>query len=216
MMVKLKGRRCVVVGGGAVAVRKVRGLLEGGADEVVVIAPIITEELKVLANAECIGLVQREYKEQDLHGAFLLFAATDSREVNERIAVFGEREGVLVNVADAGETGDFVTPATVRQGELLLTVTTGGASPALTARLRRRLAEQYGPAYQELVERLRLLRVHVQAHVKDEARRTILLRQAAEELVEAQAEAETAYGLDRNEPIDEWMNRLQQAAERRQ
>lgn len=212
MMVKLKGRRCVVIGGGAVAARKVRGLLEGGADDVIVIAPIITEELKGLADTGCIGLVQREYKEEDLHGAFLLFAATDSREVNERIAAVGEREGALVNVADAGETGDFVTPATVRQGELLLAVTTGGASPALTAIMRRQLAEQYGPAYKEIVDRLRLLREHVQAKVKEEARRTMLLRQAAEELLAAQASA--LY--DRYEPIDEWINRLQQAAERRQ
>ncbi|SEM66694.1 bifunctional precorrin-2 dehydrogenase/sirohydrochlorin ferrochelatase [Paenibacillus sp. OV219] len=210
MMVRLHGRRCVVVGGGAVAERKVRSLLDGGADEVIVIAPHITEELKMLANSGCIGLVQREYIEQDLHEAFLLFAATDSREVNGRIAAYGESCGALVNVADLGESGHFITPSAIRRGELLIAVTTGGASPALTSLLKKQLAGRYGAAYKELVERLRLLREHVQGEVIDETARTNILRQAAEELAAPGAE------YDRNEPIDEWMSRLQQAAKRRQ
>ncbi|AZN42304.1 precorrin-2 dehydrogenase/sirohydrochlorin ferrochelatase family protein [Paenibacillus albus] len=210
MMVKLQGRRCVVVGGGAVAERKVRGLIDGGADEIIVIAPHITEELKALANSGCIGLVQREYIEQDLHEAFLLFAATDSREVNGRIAAYGESRGALVNVADVGESGHFITPAVIRRGELLIAVTTGGASPALTSLLKKQLAGHYGAGYKDLVERLRLLREHVQVEMSDQRVRTILLRQAAEELAAPGAE------YDRNETINDWMKRLQQAAERRQ
>ena len=147
LFVDLRGRRCVIIGGGIVAERKVRGLLDSGADEVIVVAPAATQGLSDLDARGSIQLLRREYQEEDLTGAFLVFAATDRREINEAVSMEGARLGLLVNVADRAEEGGFITPSVVRRGDLLLSVTTGGASPSLTALIRQKLAEQYGSDY---------------------------------------------------------------------
>lgn len=233
MMMKLSGKRCVVAGGGTVAERKVLGLLEGGADDIVVVAPLATAKICELAEAACIVLHRREYKDNDALGAFLVIAATGDRLANERIAVSAEREGALVNVADLGEAGDFMTPAVVRRGELVIALTTGGASPALSALLKRRIAGQYGPEYEAFIERLQQLRKQVLNAVKDAEVRAAVLRLAAAEMpasdelatnvqpvavldVQAMREqaatgARAAHG---EEAIEQWMNRLLQAVER--
>ncbi|WP_308634780.1 precorrin-2 dehydrogenase/sirohydrochlorin ferrochelatase family protein [Paenibacillus silvisoli] len=214
MMVKLQGKRCVVVGGGAVAERKVRGLLEGGADQVQVIAPAAAPGLLDLAEgSRCIRLVQREYREGDLHGAFLVMAATDDRLVNEAIAAAADRLGILANTAHQGDEGSFLSPSAVRRGELLLAVTTGGASPALAGMIGQELSRQFGEQYADLVERLRLLREHVLANVEDRTLRAAILRQAAQEAVSLGKESERREAIP-PERIEEWMMRLRQAAER--
>ncbi|SDX40175.1 bifunctional precorrin-2 dehydrogenase/sirohydrochlorin ferrochelatase [Paenibacillus sp. CF384] len=213
MMVNLQGKRCVVVGGGSVAERKVQGLLDGGANRVEVIAPAASSALRELAGAGSIQLVQREYREGDLQGVMLVMAATNNRQVNHEIAVLGDRLGIFVNVADLGEEGSFVTPSTVRRGELLLAVTTGGASPALAAIMKRQLARQYNECFGDYVEGLRLLRARVLSGVMNPELRTTLLRLAAEEVAE-QAERNDGLVTYTENQIDEWMSRLLQAAER--
>ncbi|SFS58195.1 bifunctional precorrin-2 dehydrogenase/sirohydrochlorin ferrochelatase [Paenibacillus sp. BC26] len=213
MMVKLQGKRCIVVGGGSVAERKVQGLLDGGADQVEVIAPAASSALQELALAGSIELVQREYREGDLQGAMLVVAATNNRHVNKELAALGERLGIFVNVADLGEEGSFVTPSIVRRGELLLAVTTGGASPALAAILKRRLAKQFDESFEDSVEGLRLLRARVLSSSLNPELRTSLLRMAAEE-VASQAERNEVRFTYTESQIDEWMSRLLQAAER--
>ncbi|MGH3148329.1 MAG: precorrin-2 dehydrogenase/sirohydrochlorin ferrochelatase family protein, partial [Rubrobacter sp.] len=126
IFLNLSGRRCVVVGGGEVAGRKARKLLQAGA-EVVVIAPEIHPDL-TRAGLET---QQRAYRDGDLEGAHLAFTATDSREVNAAVALEAGERGIPVNVADRPSDGDFARPSTLRRGRHQVAVSTGGASPAL-------------------------------------------------------------------------------------
>ncbi|HEY1015750.1 MAG TPA: bifunctional precorrin-2 dehydrogenase/sirohydrochlorin ferrochelatase [Herpetosiphonaceae bacterium] len=149
--------RCVVIGGGAVAERKVEELLDGGARPLV-ISPELSERLALWRLKGTIACHKRPYQPGDLAGAFLAIAAAGDRSVNQAVALEGEALGILVNVCDDPAAGNFHTVATVRRADLLLTVSTGGASPALAARIRRELAEAYGPGYKRLLPLLRALR----------------------------------------------------------
>ena len=154
---KLTGRRCAVVGGGAVAERKAAALLEAGA-EVTVISPRMTEKLAEWGRTGRVLLTERAYAAGDLTGCFVAVCATDDREVNRQAAADAAAAGVLVNVADAPELSDFTVPARVVRGDLLITVSTGGHSPALARRLREDLAGQYGPEYGQYLDLLARVR----------------------------------------------------------
>ena len=145
----LSERRCVVVGGGEVANRKARKLLQARA-EVVVISPEVMPELESVA-AE---VHRRTYEEGDLEGAYLAFAATDAREVNAAVAGEAKERGIPVNVADRPSDGDFALPSVLRRGRLQVAVSTGGASPALAREIRGELEEIFGPEWAGLVEEL--------------------------------------------------------------
>lgn len=146
VLTDLAGARCVVVGGGAVAERKVAGLLDAGAHPTVV-SPTLTPALAAWREAGRIAHVARPYAEGDLDGAGLAFAATDDPTVNGVVAADARLRGILVNVADDPAAGSFHTVGAVRRGDLLLTVSTDGRSPAFAAHLRAELAERYGPEY---------------------------------------------------------------------
>jgi siroheme synthase-like protein len=150
----LSGRRCVVVGGGEVANRKARKLLQAKA-EVVVISPEVRPELESVA-AE---VHRRPYEEGDLEGAYLAFAATDAREVNAAVAREAARRSVPVNVADRPSEGDFAVPSLVRRGRLQIAVSTGGASPTLARGIKGELEGLFGPEWAGIVEELHAARV---------------------------------------------------------
>lgn len=152
----------VVVGGGRVAERKVRTLLASGA-RVRVVAVGISAGLRELAAAtpRC-TLVERAYEDGDLSEATLVVAATDQRDVNASVAAEARRRGKLVNVADDGEAGDFVTPAVHRCGELLIAVTAGGV-PAVAARVRDALASRFDDRYASAIAELGALRARMLA-----------------------------------------------------
>ena len=145
----LSGRRCVIVGGGEVANRKARKLLQARA-RVVVISPEIQPELESVA----VEIQRRPYEEGDLEGAYLAFAATDSREVNAAVTREAKESGVPVNVADEPFEGDFALPSTLRRGRLQVAVSTGGASPTLARRIRAELEGVFGPEWAGIVEEL--------------------------------------------------------------
>ena len=145
----LSGRRCVVVGGGKVAGRKARKLLQARA-RVVVISPDIETELESVA----VEVHRRPYREGDLEGAYLAFAATDSREVNAAVAREGKERDIPVNVADRPTEGDFALPSTLRRGGLQVAVSTGGASPNLARRIKDELERVFGPEWAGIVEEL--------------------------------------------------------------
>lgn len=146
----LSGRRCVVVGGGAVANRKARKLLQARA-EVVVISPQIQPEIESMA----VEVRRRPYEEGDLEGAYLAFTATDSRKVNSEVAREARERGVFINVADKPTEGSFALPSTLRRGGLQVAVSTGGASPTLARSIREELEKQFGPEWAGLIEELR-------------------------------------------------------------
>jgi precorrin-2 dehydrogenase / sirohydrochlorin ferrochelatase len=146
----LDGRRCLVVGGGKVALRKVEGLLACGG-RVTVVAPEVDPELRALD-----GLVieERRWRPADLEGMWLVIAATDDPAVNRAVYDAGQRAGVWVNGADDPANCSFTLPSVVRRGDLQVTVSTGGRSPALATWLRRRLEGEIGPEYAVLLDLL--------------------------------------------------------------
>ncbi len=156
-LVGLAGRRVVVVGGGAVAERKVAGLHAAGA-AVTIISPTLTPELERLAEEAAVQAVRRAYRPGDLAGAFLVIAATNDRAANHAVWEEAERHGCLINVVDDPEHSNFIVPAVVRRGEITLAISTGGASPALARRLRERLEAAIGPEYGVLANLLAELR----------------------------------------------------------
>jgi precorrin-2 dehydrogenase / sirohydrochlorin ferrochelatase len=159
---QLTNRLCLVIGGGPVALRKARGLLEAGAT-VRVISPEVVAELSGMAGKGEVEWIARGYAEGDLAGAFLVFAATDNRQVQAQIAAEAGRYRVLLNSADDPRASDFHVPAHFRRGRMLVTVSTGGGSPALARLVRRRLEEEIVAEYGAVVELLELLRVEVLA-----------------------------------------------------
>ena len=146
----LSGRRCVVVGGGEVANRKARKLLQARA-EVVVISPEVKPELESVATE----VLRRSYGVGDLEDAYLAFAATDAREVNAAVAEEAKERGIPVNVADRPLEGDFALPSTLRRGRLQVAVSTGGASPTLARRIKDELEGAFGAEWAGIVEELR-------------------------------------------------------------
>lgn len=139
----LGGRRCTVFGGGKVALRKISSLLECGA-LVRVISPRLDEEIRALGDLE---ILEREYRVGDLEGTFLAVAATDSEETNRAVAAEAEGRGVLINVVDVPGLCNFIVPASVRRGEMVIAVSTGGESPALARKLRETLEKEFGEEY---------------------------------------------------------------------
>ncbi|MBN1827745.1 MAG: bifunctional precorrin-2 dehydrogenase/sirohydrochlorin ferrochelatase [Deltaproteobacteria bacterium] len=162
----IRGRRCVVVGGGDVAERKVSALLDCGAD-VIVVGPLRSKGLATLKAGGRIGHVDDEYRPDHLEGAFIVFGATGSPEVNNRVARDSRERGILVNIVDDPERCGFIVPAVLNRGSLTIAVSTAGKSPALARRIREEMEGQFGGEYAVLVEIMGLLRKTVLAHGED-------------------------------------------------
>jgi len=147
---RLKGRRCVVVGGGDVGLEKVEGLLACDAD-VTLVAPEAHPELIQLALEGSIRWERREYGGAgDLTGALIAIAATDDTDLNIRVFEDAEARAMLVNVVDVPPLCNFILPAIVRTGPLAVAISTAGASPALAKRMKREIAELFGEPYANL------------------------------------------------------------------
>jgi precorrin-2 dehydrogenase / sirohydrochlorin ferrochelatase len=146
---RLKGRRCVVVGGGDIGLEKVEGLLACDAT-VTLVAPDAHPTLAELAREGSIHWEQRQFREGDLEGCLIAIAATGDTDVN--IAVFdaAERRAMLVNVVDVPPLCNFILPAIVRTGPLAVAISTAGASPALAKRMKREIADLFGEPYAQL------------------------------------------------------------------
>lgn len=159
-MLDLGGRLVLLVGGGRVAARKLGSLLQAGA-RVRLVAPELDPAAAELAVDERVEHLAREFRPEDLEGVWLAISATDREEVNRRVAQEAERRRVFVNVVDVPGLCSFIVPAVLRRGELCLAVSTGGASPAAAARLRRRLEEEFGPEWGPYLELMRAVRRQV-------------------------------------------------------
>ncbi len=181
----LSGRRCVVVGGGAVGERKVRGLLEAGA-RVALVSPEATEELALLAESGRVDWVRRGFQKDDLEGAVLAFAATDRPEVNREVVAEARAGGVFLNAAERPAAGDFIVPSVVRRGPLQIGLSTGGGSPAYARMVRERLEALFGPEHSEMVGWLERLRPRVMSRFPHDPgrRRAVWKRLVTWDLVE--------------------------------
>jgi precorrin-2 dehydrogenase/sirohydrochlorin ferrochelatase len=152
------GRRCVVVGGGAVAARKAGSLMAAGA-EVLVVAPTVSPEIRALP----VQVAERPYQATDLQDAWLAIAATDDPSVNRRVSDDAAASRVWVNVADDPDACAFTLPAVLRRGPVTVAVSTGGHSPALAGWLRDQVGELLGPEIGRLAELLSEARDELQA-----------------------------------------------------
>mgnify|MGYP000079589141 CR=1 FL=1 len=162
VMLNVKGKRCLVVGGGRVACRKVVSLLECGA-VITVIAPEIGEGIRELWEDGSISAIERSYKKGDLEGFFIAVAASDDRDVNRLIAEEAAEKGILVNVVDDRELSSFIVPSIVRRGDLTVAIATNGKSPLLSKMLRKKLEEILIDEYGELLNMLEEARVEAKA-----------------------------------------------------
>jgi siroheme synthase-like protein len=144
------GKRCVVVGGGNVALRKVEGLLRHGAS-VDVVSPELCDELETLVESGHINVFRRAYRPGDIEGAFLAIAATDDSLTNKAVADECARFNIIVNVVDDAALSSYISPSVLERGDLAIAVSTSGGSPALARRIRSHIEGILAPEYAELV-----------------------------------------------------------------
>jgi uroporphyrin-III C-methyltransferase/precorrin-2 dehydrogenase/sirohydrochlorin ferrochelatase len=186
VMLELAGRRCVVIGEDAVRDGKVEGLLAAGADRILVLAAAPAGRLDELAQIEGVSAERRAWLPSDLDGVFLCVAASRDPAERTAIASAARARGVLVNVMDDIANCDWATPAVVRRGELVISISTGGASPALAKQLRLRLAAMFGEEWSEVLAVLRSVREETMAALPDFATRATRWAQALD-IAEASA-----------------------------
>ena len=142
----IRDRNCLVVGGGDVGTRKVEMLLECGAS-VTVVSIDATETLKRLFKDQRITLVSRAYRPSDIDNRFLVIGATNDERLNQQLSMDAEKCNLLCNIADRPAACNFILPAIVRQGDLVMAISTSGKSPAFAKKLRKDLEKQFGEAY---------------------------------------------------------------------
>lgn len=153
----IENRLCIVIGGGKVAARKAQSLLTNKG-KVTVISPELEETLSKLATEGSIQWTQRGYRKGDLSDAFLVIAATDDTKVQEEVFQEAETNNLLLNVADVPKWCNFILPATVRRGDLTISISTAGKSPILAKQLRQAMEKEYTDDHARLLEILGRLR----------------------------------------------------------
>lgn len=153
----IRDKTCLVVGGGGVGTRKAKGLIGCGAI-VILISPEASKTLIEFADAGKIGWKQRAYQSSDLDGVFLVIGATDNDALNRQIHSDAQQRGILCNVADNPELCNFILPSTVRRGDLIISVSTSGKSPAFAKFIRKELEKQFDSQYGNFVQLMGAIR----------------------------------------------------------
>jgi len=153
----IKGQRCLVVGGGQVGTRKVKTLLDCHAD-VTVVSPMVTETLQAFADTGKITLEKRGYWKADLEGILLVIGTTDDEALNRQIYTDAQKQNTLCNIADKPESCNFILPSIVDRGDLVISISTSGTSPAFAKKLRKDLEKQFGEEYREFLQLMGAIR----------------------------------------------------------
>ncbi len=174
MMINLENKRITVIGGGKVAFRKAKKLLEYKG-EVVVVSPFLIDEWKEIKEKMCI--IKEEYKKEYIKDSFLVIAATSSKEVNEKIALYCKEKKILCNVVDDMDLSDFIVPSSIKRGDLVLSVSTMGKSPSMASKIRKELEEKYTKEYIEYIEVLGEIRKLILEKCEEEKVRKKILNE---------------------------------------
>lgn len=153
----IRERNCLVVGGGSVGTRKACTLLDCGA-AVTVVGPIVSERLQALSQTDNLTIESRAYRSSDLDGMFLVIGATDDRALNRRISQDADHRGVLCNIADEPESCSFILPSVIRKGDLVISISTSGRSPAMAKKMRKELESQFGDEYVDFLKLMGAIR----------------------------------------------------------
>lgn len=178
MFLKLEGRRCLVVGAGAIAESKIRSLLVARA-VVHVVAPVAKPSIVAWERAGVLTWSPRPFEPADLESVFLVIAATASVDVNDAVYREAQSRRVLCNAVDDPDRCDFFYPSVVRRGDLQVAISTAGKSPALAQRLRREFERQLAPVYAGWVQNLGKLRAQLFSRLQEPEHRRRLLHAAA-------------------------------------
>ncbi len=181
VFLSIQDKKCVVVGGGNVAWRKVCSLKEAGA-KVTVVSPDFCPELEREPGVE---RIRQKYDTGILKGAVLVVASTDDGVVNKKVFSDAVESGILVNVVDKPDLCSFIVPASIQRGDLCISISTGGASPALARNIREYLEGQFGEEFNEFTKLLSEMRRKMLSEIKDDSiRRDILQRIAGFDILE--------------------------------
>lgn len=159
IMINMKDKIVVVVGGGRIAYRKLKGLLQAGA-QITVVSPFIHVEIEKLLTTNQITWKNKLFEPADLDGALFVIAATDDKKVNEHVAL-SARNNQLVNIVDNLEISHFHIPARLQKGDLTISVSTNGASPILAKVIRNELARIYDESYEDYLKFLAISRERI-------------------------------------------------------
>jgi precorrin-2 dehydrogenase/sirohydrochlorin ferrochelatase len=178
---QLENRAIVIIGGGSVAQRKAGSIVPAGAT-LTVISPTITFELQQLRDSGAFRHIPRAYQTGDLDGAFLVIAATNSREVNLSVATEARSLGILAEITDNPAAGDVTSPAVIRKGDLSIAISTNNRAPALSAVIKRELSELFGHEYAEAVHLLGIIREKLLAEKNAGTYNKQVLSELAEQL----------------------------------
>lgn len=156
--------KITIIGGGKVAYRKVINFLDFG-KKVTVVSKKFVDEFRMIENQ--IEIIHDKYDQKYIDDSFVVIAATNNKEINHEIGIYCNQKGKLVNVVDDKELSNFTVPSYVKRGDLLLSISTGGNSPSLSAKIKRELEEKYDESYEEYIELLGLARKKIIEENKD-------------------------------------------------
>lgn len=173
VFLQLKGRSVVVIGGGIIAERKIRGLIPTGA-VITVISPDLTKGLLKLVESNHIRWCNKRFKEVDINEAYLIVAATNVKETNEEVRKTA-KSSQLLNIIDDPLNSNFILPSVIKRGRLQIAVSTSGASPLLAKKIKRELEEEYDEGYESYVDFLFQCRQFILENVKDSGQKKQLL-----------------------------------------
>ncbi len=180
VMMNLTRRRCLIVGGGPIAERKLRSLLGAGA-EVTLVSPAFTAGIIEMGHQPNV-IVKRQSYDESIWATYgearfaLVIAATNDVQVNRQIAEDANAHNLLVNIVDQPELSSFILPSVVRRGKLVITVSTGGASPSAARKIAKEIDKTYGDEYEIYLDFLSATRLFIQEHVKDKEARQGLFK----------------------------------------
>lgn len=191
MMMDLKGKSALIIGGGAIAERKATGLIEAGA-AVTIISPSVTPGLQALINGEKCFWSEKYFENDYAAGFFLIIAATNNQLVNQEVKR-AAADNQLVLLIDDPNSSDFQIPAILRRGKLTITVSTDGASPKLAKRIKKQLAETYDERYKNYVDFLQQKRIFILKNVQDSELKNKLLEQITSDEFLHETDRNTAF-----------------------
>ncbi|PIQ91183.1 MAG: siroheme synthase [Candidatus Omnitrophica bacterium CG11_big_fil_rev_8_21_14_0_20_41_12] len=173
--ITLENKKCVVLGAGIVALRKIKRLLECGS-RVSVVAEEISPQLKELLKQKKNIFINKKASLNDLKGAYLVVAATNDRKLNALVSAYCLKKNILVNVVDSPGECSFILPAVFRRGNLAISVSTDGLSPALARKIRRELQKKFGFEYARLLQLLKKIRPQALKKIKNLRQRNIFFQ----------------------------------------
>ena len=173
--VNLRGKLCLVVGAGEIAERKVESLLAADG-RVKVVSPEATPAVEAWGREGKIAIEKRLFQPSDLTGVFMVFAATDDRKLHEKIFRLCEEKNILLNVVDVPDLCNFIMPSVLRRGELMVAVSTNGASPALSKKVRRELEKLFGDEYELFLEWMKEARTAILKEVPEQKKRQAIFQ----------------------------------------